>query len=369
VSSSEEDLAKAKAGYDDKCANCHGAEGRGNGPSAPTLADDFDRRIWPANLTRADNFRGGSAADDIYRTIRTGLRGTPMASFAKNFSEDETWHLAHWILSLQSPAPKEVDPLIRGTRIDGPLPDSWEDPKWDEARESSFALIGQVIKGERNFNPAIDRISVRALWNGSDVALRLSWDDLTESLPGEVKLDTRQPSEPLPVYRDAFAVQLSIEIPASAGAPKPYFLMGDAKRAANLWSWDKETGGWIVERANGFDARVPQAGSGLQGSVTYHAGQYRGVVRRALKNDQAGNVQVVPESFVPIAFFAWDGHNGERGTRCSVSSWYSLYLEEPVPLSRRVGIPLVVVLGAAAAEAGILVAARRSRWYRNYEAG
>jgi hypothetical protein len=44
---------------------------------------------------------------------------------------------------------------------------------------------------------------------------------------------------------------------------------------------------------------------------------------------------------VPIAFYAWDGSNGETGKRAAIGSWYFLFLEQPatarvyiVPLAR-----------------------------------
>ena len=32
--------------------------------------------------------------------------------------------------------------------------------------------------------------------------------------------------------------------------------------------------------------------------------------------------------FIPIAFFVWDGHNGETESKMAVSSWYYLSLEK-----------------------------------------
>ena len=32
-----------------------------------------------------------------------------------------------------------------------------------------------------------------------------------------------------------------------------------------------------------------------------------------------------------MAFFVWDGSNGETGTRMAVSTWYFLALDTPVP--------------------------------------
>jgi len=60
-----------------ECWRCHGLTGRGDGPSANELADDWDRRIDPYDFTRG-SYKAGSSAEDLYRTLVTGLSGTPM---------------------------------------------------------------------------------------------------------------------------------------------------------------------------------------------------------------------------------------------------------------------------------------------------
>jgi mono/diheme cytochrome c family protein len=85
-----------------ECWKCHGNEGRGDGPSAPTLEDAQHLRIAAADLTRPTTFKNGSAPEDIYRTIMTGLTGTPMPSYNDAFEgqEEDVWHLVNFILSL-----------------------------------------------------------------------------------------------------------------------------------------------------------------------------------------------------------------------------------------------------------------------------
>ncbi len=84
------------------CSACHGESGRGDGPQAPELKDYRGFHIPPADLTRPTSFKNGSDPEDIYRTIMTGLTGTPMILFAPTFAgrEKEVWHLVHYILSL-----------------------------------------------------------------------------------------------------------------------------------------------------------------------------------------------------------------------------------------------------------------------------
>lgn len=82
-----------------RCAECHGAEGRGDGPSALTLKTDEGIRIRPPDLTRGE-FKGGSTGRDLFRRIVTGMDGSPMPSYAGQASPDDLWALAQYIQSL-----------------------------------------------------------------------------------------------------------------------------------------------------------------------------------------------------------------------------------------------------------------------------
>ncbi len=82
-----------------ECNKCHGAEGRGDGPSAAELQDDWDKRpIRPTDLTQGPRFKRGSTPPDIYLTLFTGLTGTPMPSVAETLENgDQEWDLVHYV--------------------------------------------------------------------------------------------------------------------------------------------------------------------------------------------------------------------------------------------------------------------------------
>ncbi len=84
---------------DAECSACHGVVGKGDGPSSYTLKDSWDYPIVPADLTNSRNWRGGSRAEDIYRSLATGIGGTPMPSF-EALSEDQLWDLTNYLLSI-----------------------------------------------------------------------------------------------------------------------------------------------------------------------------------------------------------------------------------------------------------------------------
>ena len=104
------------------CNHCHGAEGKGDGTSAKELKDDWDEPIAPTDLT-VKPFKSGPEPEDLYRTISTGLNGTPMPSYADALTPEERWSLVFYILSIATrERPRAMMGLVgeevQGMRID-----------------------------------------------------------------------------------------------------------------------------------------------------------------------------------------------------------------------------------------------------------
>ena len=92
-----------------ECAECHGKEARGDGPSAKDLS------VRPPDLTRRP-FKSGPTASDIVRTLLTGLDGTPMPSYYQVLEDDELWDLAYWLDSRAGP-PETTDDERAGWHV------------------------------------------------------------------------------------------------------------------------------------------------------------------------------------------------------------------------------------------------------------
>jgi mono/diheme cytochrome c family protein len=92
-----------------ECAECHGKEARGDGPSAKDLS------VKPSDLTRRP-FKSGPTARDIVRTLLTGLDGTPMPSYHQVIEDDELWDLAYWIDARGGP-PETTDDERAGWHV------------------------------------------------------------------------------------------------------------------------------------------------------------------------------------------------------------------------------------------------------------
>lgn len=101
------------------CADCHGIDGRGNGPQSNIFQEDPVTKqlypesglhdVWghvnqPRNLTHGI-YRGGRRPIDLFRRIHIGITGSAMPAFDK-VEHDKIWHLVNYVLSV----PFETEP-------------------------------------------------------------------------------------------------------------------------------------------------------------------------------------------------------------------------------------------------------------------
>jgi cbb3-type cytochrome oxidase cytochrome c subunit/cytochrome c553 len=86
------------------CAKCHGPAGRGDGPARKTepMFHESGFRTAPADFGDLYGIRSGVAPEDLYRTLMTGVSGTPMAQFAGALpGEYDRWAVVHYVLHLR----------------------------------------------------------------------------------------------------------------------------------------------------------------------------------------------------------------------------------------------------------------------------
>jgi mono/diheme cytochrome c family protein len=83
------------------CQACHGAGGRGDGPSAPKLKYDSGKPVKPADFSRQADFKCGQRPRDVFRTLVNGMDGSPMPSFADETTPEQRWDLVQFILSVE----------------------------------------------------------------------------------------------------------------------------------------------------------------------------------------------------------------------------------------------------------------------------
>jgi DMSO reductase family type II enzyme heme b subunit len=319
VASSKESIEKGKELFHGKatCFMCHGPAGRGDGPLAPSLKDVWNNPVRPRNLTKGWFFRWGHNPEEIYTRIDTGISGTPMPSFDETLSNEERWDVVNYVYSLSPAKRQERKDVILAKRVNGPLPDDPNDPKWNALPSYKFPLLGQVIRDPRLFFPSIEEVDVKAMHNSKEIALLLIWDDTTQS-----KAD---PSKG--VLDDGIGVQFPAVVQSDR---KPYFLRGNEKDPVYLWVWTAD--GKVEEmKASGLgtDAPLSADAQSVKGTVAFKEGEYRLLLKRPLASSGKEPLPFELQKFIPISFSAWDGSRGEGGTKFSLSAWYYLFLEAP----------------------------------------
>src|SRR5437773_2598498 len=81
--------------YREQCANCHGDQGRGDGPKAATV-----KGPPPADLTDPAAMSQLSLVD-IYRKVTIGVAGTAMPQFEETLPDSDRWAVAAYTATLQ----------------------------------------------------------------------------------------------------------------------------------------------------------------------------------------------------------------------------------------------------------------------------
>ena len=254
---------------------------------------------------------------------------------------EKSWHLANYVKSLtpeKRPESAIGNNVLRSQYVQGALP-PMDDAAWGTLQSGYFPVVGQVVIEPRQFNPTIDSVNVKSFYNDTEVAFLFTWDDRTHTIGDETDETTGKTLE------DALAIQFPVKVPQGPTAPKPYFLWG-GRLPVYLWHWKASAPEQVTElTAKGINnAEVQEAQGELQTQSFYKDGQYKLWVKRALKTDDKKDLQLEPGVFVPIAFSAWDGANGDVDTKRVMSSWYTFVLE-PVPSSKRfIYPPLIAIL-------------------------
>ena len=343
---SESSVERGRVVYEEnQCFDCHGMAARGDGPSALTLQEQWGNHIRPADLTKRWTFIGGNTRQDIYRTFTTGLDGSPMPSYSITPIED-SWALVDYVYSLSQDDP-DYATAATAQYANDPVDPMQGRAAFGEERGAYLPVVGQLIEPGRSFMPGVDGIEVKARYNADEIAILLSWHDMSAEALGSNAPDMEVPPTEQVVrdtvtgaWSDAVAVQFPQEL-----APEglPYFLFGDAKQPVDLWFADLASGEGRSYVGRG-SSNLVAGETAPDVRATYEDGAWTAVF--SMPRDE----RFAEDTFVPISFSVWDGFNDERGNRRGVTGWYYLYLEpserpSPVmPMLRAAGLTLLVLL-------------------------
>jgi len=358
------------------CFDCHGTTGRGDGPAAGTLKDDWGYPIVPYDFTIPGRMKGGSKVQDIYRTLTAGIGGTPMPSYADSLGERERWALGYYVLSLAgkpapAPAAQEITTIL-SRFVTGLLPTDPTAALWQQAK--TLAIQTRTLWLRPNETGPIKVVSYN---NGNEIGFLLEWDD--PIMDQEVLRHED--------FRDAAAVQFPLQ------PGEPSYIMGEQKGPVNIWHWKADweadlarfrdiqdtypnmawdvypflrgvsgddrghvqvatashdptyLAGWgagnlfstpsrstPVENLNaiglGTITSQPSEHQTVKGHGIWADGKWRVVMVRALRTANQRDAQFAAGVTVPVAFAVWDGAQGDRDGRKAVTVWQHLKLEK-----------------------------------------
>ena len=402
--STTESIELGKTLYEETgCGECHGTLGRGDGPSAETLVDELGYPIRAADLTQSWTFRGGASREDLFRTMTTGLNGTPMPSFDEALTPEQRWAITDFIVSLSESGEPGYSNLVVARRAVDPIDLAMGAANFESAPVAHFPIVGQIMEPGRAFQPAATSVAVQAIYDAESIAVLVRWHDRAPqqagqngpSLPVPPEEEVLTPEEPPdagdpsavdpadpfgvgPVAADPFGIAdpfaqpgaaatapppefsdaVSIQIPSRVvtGARKPYFIFGDVQNPVDLWFFDLARSDPFQFTGRGSADITPNDTGDLTGVASYDQGEWSVIYTRPLR--ATSGAAFAPGEFMPVAFSVWDGLSRERGNRRGLTVWYSLYVE-PEVVASAVGPMVRMVLIILAIELAVIFWVRR----------
>lgn len=292
--------------------------------------------------------------------------------------------------------PLPIDPLtdkpksnfvIPSKFVEGDLPTDEQDERWQLIPRRWLAMGGQITHKPRNFVNRIDDMWVQALYNDTHIEFMFRWDDRTKSIqeddvdwdPTEVNLGDYGVEEQAPqgttfaedpfhqesiaakqkdgyaVYNDGVAFQFPVKWQELPAPRKPRYFWGDERFAVDLTKWTAD-GTLGVYEGTGWDQDLTELDFQEEVEVVkaeWANGRWTVIVKRPIKGDYEEVAYLEPGKYIPMVFFAWDGHNGDVGRKMAVSAFYYLVMEPKIPITTYV-YPGLITVGIVIIEGWVL---------------
>ena len=360
--SSAELIARGKKVYEEmKCNRCHGDSLKGDGELAESLMDAWKHAVFVHDISNPQALKGGHKPDDIFRTISSGLDGTPMRSYI-DIPEEDRWALVHFIRSnfVKEFKHAEFETDIYSFPIGVELNTDPFSPVWDGVKTTNLVL--RPLSARRD---AIEVVNIASVNNGEQLAIRIKWNDPTHDAFSELHSD---------IFRDGVAVQFALGAVTlhTHGHNEPFFGMGNRNKPVNIWHWkagleealeaedDLEYAGGGVDmdaliyggimsnpvsklnptgenpveelNAEGFGTITPQPpeNQNVEGSGEWKDGTWSVVFLRDMPKTGKWDVDFAKRIDPGLmAFAVWDGVKEDRNGRKVISVWQRFNIIKP----------------------------------------
>jgi DMSO reductase family type II enzyme heme b subunit len=207
---------------------------------------------------------------------------------------------------------------VRAPMVKGALPA--DDPTaaaWSSTTPATFPMSPQVHWQNRIQEATVKNLTVRALHDGTNVAILLEYADPTEDPD------------------DSAAIEFMV------GDKKAHFAHGQPMAQVeggpvNIWFWKNKDGKGVDMNAKGFGTLKVQAHQDVKAKGAYANGTWKVVFARPLATEHPDeDTQIATGGFINIAFAVWDGKKDasgelkEKGSQKAVSSWWYFRAEAP----------------------------------------
>ena len=99
----------------------------------------------------------------------------------------------------------------------------------------------------------------------------------------------------------------------------------------------------------------------LQAHGVWQDGIWRVLMKRPRNGGESGDLNFIEGQFLPVSFANWDGSNGEKGAKHTLTTWSWLVLPPQVDYSRLYGISGGISLALFFAGLMLVRSQRRNR--------
>ena len=246
--------------------------------------------------------------NDMNRTSRFGIKGICLIGW--------TCLAGMFICSGTVSAQESV--AVRAPMVKGALPA--DDPSaavWSSATPATFPMSPQVHWQNRIQEATVRDLIVRALHDGTNVAILLEYADPTEDPD------------------DSAAIEFMV------GDKKAHFAHGQPMAQVeggpvNIWFWKNKDAKGVDMNAKGFGTLKVQTHQDVKAKGTYADGTWKVIFTRPLATEHPDeDTQIATGGFINIAFAVWNGKKDasgelkEKGSQKAVSSWWYFRAEAP----------------------------------------